>query len=185
MAATVVAFALAGLTPAAAAAQNPNNTARLQNAVKVSDMLVHERALANIAERNGGTRASGTPGFEKSSEYVASVLRDAGYQVTVQPFEFAFFSENAPATFERVAPDPKPYAETDFVTMQYSGSGDVTGNVVPIDVQLPPPAEPGSTSGCEPEDFAGFVAGSIALLQRGTCTFEVKATNAQAPARPQ
>ena len=37
-----------------------------------------------------------------------------------------------------------------------------------------------STSGCEPEDFAGFPSGSIALIQRGSCNFEVKAENAAA-----
>jgi hypothetical protein len=37
-----------------------------------------------------------------------------------------------------------------------------------------------STSGCEASDFAGFPAGNTALLQRGTCTFELNAENAAA-----
>jgi hypothetical protein len=37
-----------------------------------------------------------------------------------------------------------------------------------------------STSGCEAADFAGFPAGNIALLQRGTCAFGIKAQNALA-----
>ena len=37
-----------------------------------------------------------------------------------------------------------------------------------------------STSGCEAADFAGFTAGHIALMQRGSCPFAQKATNAQA-----
>ncbi|HKG63447.1 MAG TPA: M28 family peptidase [Solirubrobacteraceae bacterium] len=36
----------------------------------------------------------------------------------------------------------------------------------------------GSTSGCEAADFAGFPAGNIALVQRGTCDFVVKIANA-------
>ncbi|MGD9704732.1 MAG: M20/M25/M40 family metallo-hydrolase [Acidimicrobiia bacterium] len=43
---------------------------------------------------------------------------------------------------------------------------------------LPPTG--GSTSGCEASDFSGFTAGRIALIQRGTCDFAVKAANAQA-----
>jgi hypothetical protein len=41
---------------------------------------------------------------------------------------------------------------------------------------------PNNSSGCEASDFteAGFVAGEVALLQRGTCGFAVKALNAQA-----
>ena len=36
------------------------------------------------------------------------------------------------------------------------------------------------TSGCEAGDFAGFPAGAIALMQRGTCAFGDKASNAEA-----
>ena len=64
--------------------------------------------------------------------------------------------------------------------MKYSGSGDTTAAVQPVDVQVPPPAQPGSTSGCEAADFAGFTAGNVALIQRGTCDFAVKAANAEA-----
>src|SRR4030095_15548580 len=46
------------------------------------------------------------------------------------------------------------------------------------DINLVPPRA--TTSGCEAADFAGFPAGNIALIQRGTCTFAIKALNAQA-----
>jgi len=35
-------------------------------------------------------------------------------------------------------------------------------------------------NGCEAPDFAGFPVGNVALIQRGGCTFKIKATNAQA-----
>jgi Zn-dependent M28 family amino/carboxypeptidase len=64
--------------------------------------------------------------------------------------------------------------------MKYSGSGDATGGLAPVDLVLPPGAEAdSSTSGCEDSDFAGFEAGDIALLQRGTGPFADKAANAQ------
>jgi len=52
---------------------------------------------------------------------------------------------------------------------------------VPVDLVLNPsgPAN-SSSSGCEAADFAGFTAGSVALVQRGTCGFNVKVLNAQA-----
>ena len=178
---------IAVAAPAAApAAKAPNKqadkaAARLTDAVTVPGIMRHERALANIAERNGGTRASGTRGFDKSRDYVVGQLQNAGYTVNVQPFEFPFFQELAPSTFERTAPTPRTYTEEDFATMEFSGSGDVTGNVVPVDVVLPPGAEPSSnTSGCEAADFTGFPAGAVALVQRGTCTFGEKAANAEA-----
>ena len=57
-------------------------------------------------------------------------------------------------------------------------AGDVTAAVTAVDLQLGPGNT--STSGCEPEDYAGFPAGNIALVQRGACTFEQKAENAAA-----
>ena len=57
--------------------------------------------------------------------------------------------------------------------MTYSGSGDVTSNVQPVDTTATPNAN--STSGCEASDFDDFVPGRIALMQRGTCSFRVKA----------
>jgi Zn-dependent M28 family amino/carboxypeptidase len=47
---------------------------------------------------------------------------------------------------------------------------------VAVDVQLGP--DNTSTSGCEPEDFTDFPAGSVAVIQRGACAFGQKATNA-------
>jgi Ca2+-binding RTX toxin-like protein len=65
--------------------------------------------------------------------------------------------------------------------LTFSGAGDVTAVGRFVDVQIPPaPAPNTSTSGCEAADFAGFPAGAIAIVQRGTCTFAVKAANAQA-----
>ena len=64
--------------------------------------------------------------------------------------------------------------------MEYSGSGDVTAAVTAVDVMLPPGSEPSSSnSGCEAADFAGFPQDNIALVQRGTCDFAIKALNAQ------
>src|SRR3954469_3474587 len=153
---------------------------KLANAVTVSGILRHERALANIAERNGGTRVSGSPGFDKSRDYVVGQLRSAGWTVTVQPFDFPYFQELAPATLERTAPDQHTYADDEFQIMDYSGSGDVTANLQAVDLTLPPPAQPGANSGCEAADFAGFTRGNIALIQRGTCPFGQKVANAEA-----
>ena len=54
--------------------------------------------------------------------------------------------------------------------------------MIPVDINLVPPRDP-VTSGCEAADFAGLDfsgTSDIALIQRGTCTFAVKAVNAQA-----
>ena len=56
---------------------------------------------------------------------------------------------------------------------------DVTAALTAVDLKVPSPGGVyGSTSGCEAADFAGFPAGNIALVQRGTCDFVVKIANA-------
>ncbi len=177
------------LTAPAQADPGPSLVQRkLIDSVTAPAVKKHLQALQNIANANGGTRAAGTKGHDASRDYVAGKLRRAGYKVTLQPFEFGFFTENSTASLSQVSPDAKTYAPTppdgssvgDFATMTYSGSGDVTGTVQNVDLTLPPPATPGSTSGCEAADFAGFVPGNVALIQRGTCSFDTKARNAQA-----
>ncbi|TXK39180.1 M28 family metallopeptidase [Nonomuraea sp. C10] len=182
--AVALALPLAFVTPAQA---DPDPTA-LARSVKAKPVVRHLEAFQRIADANGGTRASGTPGYDASRDYVAGKLRQAGYKVTIQPFEFPFFMQNSTATMQRISPDPRTYTPTppdgsvvgEFATMTYSGAGDVTATVQDVDLQIPPPAQPGSTSGCEPADFAGFTPGNIALIQRGSCDFRVKAENAQA-----
>jgi Zn-dependent M28 family amino/carboxypeptidase len=173
------ALLLVTLAATPAAAVDTVNSKRIRDAVTVGGILSHERALQRIANNNDGTRASGTPGYAASAAYVKKTLKAAGYKVKEQQFTFPFFRELAPATLAQVTPTPTTY-ETG--TFSFSGSGEVTGTVVPTnDVLVPPPPSPGSTSGCEASDFAPAPAGpSIALIQRGTCTFQIKVTNAVA-----
>jgi Zn-dependent M28 family amino/carboxypeptidase len=174
--ALVMALGVVGVASAAV----PSDSSQLRKAVTADGILAHEQALQAIANANGGTRASGTPGFDASADYVAGKLKDAGYKVTRQKFPFAFFQETGPSTFERISPDPETYVrDTDYDVMEYSGSGDVTAEIVPTnDIIIPPTAEPSSTSGCEASDFPAETDGNIALIQRGTCDFVVKVQNA-------
>ena len=159
----------------------PSPTAGLTNAVTANGVMQHLVQLQKIADNNGGSRASGTPGFTASMDYVESLLKGAGYTTSRQSFLFNAFDELAPSIFERVSPDPEVYVEgEDFFTAEYSGSGDVTRTIQAVDVVMPPgTAASTSNSGCETADFAGFTAGNIALVQRGTCDFVVKAENAE------
>ena len=178
-AAAALAVPALAFAPASDAARDPSRADALQRAVTLDGTLRHLRALQRIADVNGGNRVAGSTGHSASAGYVAGQLTAAGYDVTYQPFEFPFFTENSPATLARVEPSPKTYApRDDFVTMVFSGSGDVTARVQGVDLTLPPAPQPSSTSGCEAADFAGFTPGNIALIQRGTCTFEEKVNNA-------
>ena len=152
------------------AARGPEALAR---AVTPGRLRAHLVALEAIARRSGGSRAAGGPGYERSVAYVVGQLRAAGYRPRLQSFSFDLFRETRPPHFERLSPQPAQYsARRDFLTLRYSGSGTVTGEVAPV--------EPDSaSSGCEPADFAAFPRGAVALLRRGTCFFTQKAQNAK------
>ena len=178
MRATLVAvLALLTFAPSALAVDEVN-TSKFRKDVTVGGIMAHERALQSIANANGGTRASGTPGFDASAAYVSQRLKKAGYKVKQQTFDFHFFQDLAEPALSQVSPAAKDYTTE---TYQYSGSGDVTAPVQPVDVVVPIGSNPPSTStsGCEASDFDGFTAGNVALLQRGTCDFSVKAHNAE------
>jgi Zn-dependent M28 family amino/carboxypeptidase len=155
-----------------------NNTpAKLTRAVTLPGLLRHLGAFQFISDISDNNRGSGLPGHDRSADYVAWTMRLAGYNVTRQPFDFVFCDESG-STFAQTAPTATTYVDgTDYDLMDCSGSGDVTQEVVPVDLNLTPPRA--STSGCEAADFTAAVVGKIALMQRGTCPFGQKVTNAQ------
>ena len=172
----VGALAVLGLIAPSADAQRPPRPP----SVDADGVIEHLEALQEVADDNGDTRASGTSGYEGSVDYVVERLRAAGYRPEVQEFTFPFFQQLGPTTFAEVSPTAQTFVEgTDYFLGEYSGSDDVSAPLQAVDLVLPPTPAPSSTSGCEAADFAGFTPGNIALIQRGTCTFEEKVANAQ------
>jgi Zn-dependent M28 family amino/carboxypeptidase len=171
-AAAAAGLALTALAATPAQAGNANNSEKFRQAVTVDGIMRHLTALQAIADANDGNRAAGTSGYDASADYVQGVLEDAGYAVTRQVFDINY---QAPGELEQVSPTPTTYA-TDSYTG--SGAGEVTATVTAVDLQFG--LGNTSSSGCDAADFAGFPAGNIALLQRGTCPFADKAVNAQA-----
>ena len=106
---------------------------------------------------------------------LAEKLKRAGYVVRFEEFEFPYFEDRTPPVLATVG---APEAETGRVhTLTNSGSADVAAPLRAVNLALTDtPAA--STSGCDAHDFDGFTGGAIALVRRGTCTFQVKAENA-------
>jgi len=83
------------------------------------------------------------------------------------------------AIFQQISPTPTTYVEgamEDFLPFEFSATDSVTGTLAGLN---------GLFAGCEASDFAGFAAGSIALIERGggagaVCSFELKVQNAAA-----
>ena len=181
----IAAVVAAALLPAGAGAATPpqvacdhrtNNTyEKLIECIRVAEVREHQAAFQAIADANGGTRAAGTTGYDASVAYVVRTLEAAGWNVELDVFDFVF----TPApTLRQLTPTAATYETGAFTG---TGAGAVTGRVIPVDINLTPPRA--NTSGCQASDFAGLDfsgPNDIALIQRGTCNFSVKAINAQA-----
>jgi Zn-dependent M28 family amino/carboxypeptidase len=141
---------------------------KLTECVTLDGVRFHQRVLQAIADRNNGTRASGTKGYDESADYAEIVFKLAGYQVTRQDFDFQAFIKLSPNQVQQISSSgSQSITHTLFA---YSGSGDVTA----------PVSQPTVSTGYNTVDFAGFTSGHIALISRGGCTFNAKVTNAAA-----
>jgi hypothetical protein len=178
----------AGAAPRADCDTQVNDTpSKLLPCITKADLWNHMQQFQAIADANPSpadghpSRNSGEPGYKASADYVAQVMRDAGYNVTIQQYTFTYYAYTGIPSFSETSPTPH-----DYVLNDEWGPGQSTGTVAGGTVQpaggiiLPPTLTSSSTSGCTASDFTGFVPGRIALIQRGGCFFGVKAQNAQA-----
>ena len=171
---------LIGVGAAAADSTAPRSLAQRPGVtITVAGIRQHLVALQGFANRHGGNRLAGTPGYDASARYVATRMRAAGYSVRFQEFDFPFVLERSPPSLRPVGGGEWTYrVGRDYSTFGYSGSDQVEAPVSAVDLVVPSPRPNASTSGCEPSDFASFPGGAVALLQRGTCFFRQKVENA-------
>jgi Zn-dependent M28 family amino/carboxypeptidase len=174
------------VSSAACNARANDTPKKLIPCIKTNDLWNHMKALQQIADDNPSpadghpSRNSGEPGYKASADYVANVMKKAGYDVTIQPYKFTYYAYQEPPTFSEVSPTPHTYA----LSSEWN-PGQSTGTATDAELQpaggivIPPTPTPSSASGCSPADFSG-ISGKIALVQRGTCNFGVKVQNAEA-----
>jgi hypothetical protein len=159
---------------------------KLVPCIQTADLWKHMQtfeaiAIANPSPADGmPSRNSGEPGYKASADYVANVMKKAGYDVTIQPYKFTYYAYIDRPTFSEVSPNSHDYGLTTEWNPGQS-VGTTTASLQPAGgIIIPPTPTPSSSSGCTSADFSGFVPGRVALIQRGTCTFGTKVQNAQA-----
>ena len=128
----------------------------------------HPIANANPGADGHPSRNSGEPGYKASADYVANVMKAAGYDVRIQTYHFDYFSFVGTPQFSEVSPTAHDYV---LNTEWHLGRSHGTATNMPVQpaggiVDPPDPNGSTSTSGCSPSDFNGFTAGNIALIQR-------------------
>ena len=142
--------------------------------VKRDDLWRHLSVFQSIANANPGplghgNRDTGTPGYKASVAYVAKLMHDAGYHVTIQSYDWEKHTLKAKPIFSSGATLFQP--GQDYFVARLSPSGHV-------DARLQPAT--GAGTGCTAADFAAFTPGHIALLARGGCDPDDQVAAAQA-----
>src|SRR4051812_12939251 len=108
-AALAAVLAVLVMAPSAVAKPKDVNSTRLERAVTVQGILEHQKALQNIADLNGGTRYTRTPGFTASAAYVKATLEKAGYNAHYEMFNMPEWHETAAPVLQQTAPSSKSY----------------------------------------------------------------------------
>ena len=150
----------------------------------VKGLLEHQRNLQAIADLNGGTRTTGTAGYEASADYVVARLERAGYNVRREPFNLPEWEENSPPQLTAAGATWTPGTEADdntpgrrlhHVRRSRPPATRASCPVVPVtNLVEPPTPAPSSSAGCAATDYPAATAGAISLVQRGTCPFVQK-----------
>lgn len=157
--AAAVLVSCAGAPPAPPPADLARDTA---GQITADAMYVHLRALQEIADANGGTRAEGTPGYDASVDYVVKVLRDSGFDVQTPEFERVGITRGGnPGLTVAGRTFPAEQASLLHTTPR--------GGLTAITLRPPKPA------GCTAADYGTVkVAGAIAVVDDLGCSVVVK-----------
>ena len=166
---------------------------KIMECIELEALREHHRVWQGYADDGDGTRYWNTLACDQTAFYIGNMLEAYGYNVTYQLFGQSQYQEDPekPAIVYSVALDKYfenakiPELGDDFATYLYlySGSGKIQAPIQAIGYIDPDTLGDGeSESGCTVEQFEaeGFVPGNIAMLQRGTCSTETKAENAEA-----
>ncbi|KAK3356860.1 hypothetical protein B0T25DRAFT_140610 [Lasiosphaeria hispida] len=134
---------------------------RLQKHISLDNLLAGSQKLQDVANAHGGNRAFGSGGHNATVDYLYDTLSALDYYtVTKQPFTEIFSDGSATLSVNG--------KEIRADTMTYTPGGSYSGAVVKVD-----------NLGCTAADFPETVAGKVALVSRGECSFALKSTNAK------
>ena len=130
----------------------------LGDKVAIDAVMGHLQRLQDIADANGGNRATGTPGFEASATFVADTLRDKGFDVTTPEFDLEVFR----LTSESLTVAGKPVEAS---AVSYTKPSPAEGTSGPLVL-----GPTGEAPGCVAADYATTPArGAVVLVDRGSC----------------
>jgi Zn-dependent M28 family amino/carboxypeptidase len=88
---------------------------KLLPCITTDDLWNHMKKFQAIADANPSpadghpSRNSGEPGYKASADYVAQVMKDAGYNVTIQQYTFTYYAYTGIPAFSQTSPTPQDF----------------------------------------------------------------------------
>ena len=137
--------------PTACANRVNNTPKKLIDCVNKDDLWAHMVKFQQIADANPGadghpSRNSGEPGYKASADYVADVMRAAGYNVTLQEYKFPYFSFVGTPVFREDSPTPQSlrarHGLQPRTSRRYDDRDAPTARAASSCPRRPPPARP-------------------------------------------
>lgn len=179
-AAAFAAAALVGtttlLSPTGAVAASAGPTEHTDMGVTGADAFAHLSEISRISEENAATgyRSLGSPGYEAAGQYVEQVLEATGaFDVSRQTFEVE------DQTFENVGLTVAGVELTeDVIPLSYTEGYDDAAGSGEVPVVLPGGDGAAAALGCTAADYTDDADGALVVVQRGTCSFSAKVTEA-------
>ena len=156
--------------PDASPAAGARHGDALRDAIDAADILADLDRLQGFADEHGGARQAGSDAEAAAAGFLADELRAVGLDVTLQPVDVPYFTQDAPSVIEIATGAGGAFEDLrDFKAMLFSASGDVTAQLFPLGFD--PLAQPGAPGGvgCGPADWAEVPAGVIVLVQPAQC----------------
>lgn len=134
----------------------------LAGRISVDALHAHLQALQDIADRHGGNRAEGSPGYDASLDYVAGLLRDKGFEIQTPQFDrFGGTRGGQP----QLTINGRHHTVEKAALLVDTGPGGL--NAVT--------ARPTRPAGCSAADYRGSdVRGAIAVVDDTGCSVVVK-----------
>ncbi|EPS41772.1 hypothetical protein H072_4281 [Dactylellina haptotyla CBS 200.50] len=130
---------------------------KLRRMLYRSNLKARATELYNIAMRNNGTRAWGTPGHWETLDWIESQIPKDYYNVERQYFNISR------TIYDEVSVTVDGIAATEVNGFTNGPNGTISAPIVNV-----------PNFGCEAADYPAAVAGKIALVHRGNCNFGLK-----------
>ena len=100
-------------------------------------------ADANPSPADGHpSRNSGEPGYKASADYVAQVMKDAGYNVTIQTYKFTYYAYTGIPAFSEVVADASRLCRSHGVESRAEHGDGERGLLQPAGGIVIPPTPP-------------------------------------------